>query len=366
MSTHTINPFTMPINLGPVCHLALNSCITTIRKSPGRRATIPKVVTTFIVTAMVISSTIFIMINPEVSAVTAGNPNGIDTSAHHSNMPTSSSSPTLTVSQDEDFTTQAALSLIRASQTNNFVSSKSYYDISFRTATAGTIKSIVMDFPADTSIGSALVVEATGIGPGTLAASAGEVLTYTVTNAVNVPALTNIRIQISNINNPPTPSGSFTVSITTRNAANGVIDGPTPTSAYNMVQVGNTQIAPGAVTTTKIATGAVTSGDIANGAITSTKPAESFMKRVTVFDSAAGHAVGWDPNSADTAFAITEPSVVSSSYISVTVQESAGKYCSASPGTGGGLFVIQCDFSAPSEGAGLDYVVINLPANVVQ
>lgn len=94
-----------------------------------------------------------------------------------------------TLSQDEEFTTQAALSLTRASQTSNFVSSKAYYDISFRTATAGAIKSVVMDFPAGTSVGSALVVEATGIGPGTLAASAGKVLTYTVTNAVNVPAL---------------------------------------------------------------------------------------------------------------------------------------------------------------------------------
>jgi hypothetical protein len=123
---------------------------------------------------------------------------------------------------------------------------------------------------------------------GTPAASAGEVFTYTVTNAVNVPALTNIRIQISNINNPVTPSGSLTVSITTRHPSNVVIDGPTPTSAYNMVQVGNAQIALGAVTTTKIATGAVTTGDIADGtvttpkiadnSITSTKHAESFMK----------------------------------------------------------------------------------------
>jgi hypothetical protein len=34
-----------------------------------------------------------------------------------------------------------------------------------------------------------------------------------------------------------------------------------------MVQVGNAQIAPGAVTTTNIATGAVTTGDIADGAL---------------------------------------------------------------------------------------------------
>ena len=46
------------------------------------------------------------------------------------------------------------------------------------------IKPLVMDFPVGTSVGSALVIEATSIGPGTLAASAGDVLTYTVTNAV--------------------------------------------------------------------------------------------------------------------------------------------------------------------------------------
>ena len=50
-----------------------------------------------------------------------------------------------------------------------------------------------------TSVGSALVVKATSIGPGTLPASAGDVLTYTVTNAANGPANTIIRIRISNI-----------------------------------------------------------------------------------------------------------------------------------------------------------------------
>jgi hypothetical protein len=100
-----------------------------------------------------------------------------------------------------------------ASQTNNFVSSEAYYDISFRTATAGIIKPIEMDFLAGTSVGSALLVEAVGIGPGTLLASPGEILEYTVTNEVNVPANTRIRIQISNINNPPTGIVHFLIAI---------------------------------------------------------------------------------------------------------------------------------------------------------
>jgi hypothetical protein len=323
---------------------------------------------------MVISSPIFVLLNPAQEAFAAPPADGTDRSIYHSSIRaqemtalSSSSTPAVTgpstLSQDGDFSTQAALSLTRASQTNNFVASKAYYDISFRTATAGAIKTITMDSPTGTSVGSALIVEAVGIGPGTLAASAGEVLTYTVTNAVNVPALTNIRIQISNINNPPTPSGSFTVSITTRNAANAIIDGPTATSAYNMVQIGNAQIAPGAVTTSKIATGAVGQTDVA----------ESFMKRVSVFDDDAGHAVGWDPDGIGTGFLISEPAVsgnVNEPFFIVEVTDPEGFgievncYATGHPPSIPDVFGVVCDNPVPN-GFVLHYVVGNLPAHVV-
>jgi hypothetical protein len=170
---------------------------------------------------------------------------------------TSSPPTTSTANQGGDFTTQAALSLTRAAQTNNFVASKAYYDISFRTSTTGTIKTVEIDFPPGTYVGAAVLVEATGIGPGTIAASGttgtGMKITYTVTSAVNVPALTKIRIQIANVNNPATPSASLTVSITTRDSSNAIIDGPTPTNAYNMDQIGTGQIEDGAITGNKIA-----------------------------------------------------------------------------------------------------------------
>jgi hypothetical protein len=221
-----------------------------------------------------------------------------------------------------------------------------------------------MDFPAGTAVGSALVVEAIGIGPGTLAASAGEVLTYTVTNAVNVPALTNIRIQISNINNPPTPSASLTVGITTRNAANTVIDGTTATAAYNMVQVGNTQIAPGAVTTTKIATGAVTATDIADGAITKTKPANNFMKTVNIFDTPPGHAVGRNPDGVATVFEIVE-NVGSDSTVFINIDNtfSADPVCSVSQAYDDQI-EIECTF-APADGSFISYTVVNLPVESI-
>jgi hypothetical protein len=311
-----------------------------------------------------------ILMNPaQVSAATVNeNTNRIDSSNYHSTpsiraataaSPLSSPTPMLPAATNQgingDFTAQAALSLTRASQTNNFVASKAYYDISFRTSTAGVIKFISMTFPPGTSVGSALLAEATGIGPGTISAS-GQTLTYTVTNAVNVPALTNIRIQISNINNPSTPSGSLTVSITTRNAANSVIDGPTPTSAYNLVQVGNAQIAPGAVTTTKIATGAVSSTDIA----------QSFMKRVTLNDDAAGHAKGWDPNGAFEIFTISDSNAIDpeSYFASIEVIDSANtKYlCSVIEPLINGL---QIDCSpAPNAGSTLNYLLTNLPPNI--
>jgi hypothetical protein len=298
-----------------------------------------KVIIAFIITAMVISSPVFMLANPhQVSAAPLPTVNSIP----------SAPSTIGQTGKDGDFSTQAALSLTRASQTNNFVASKAYYDISFRTATAGVIKSVVMDFPAGTSVGSALIVEATGIGPGTLAASAGEVLTYTVTNAVNVPANTIIRIQISNINNPPTPSASFTVSITTRDDASVPIDGPTLTSAYNLVQVGNTQIAPGAVTTTKIATGAVTTGDIST----------SFAFQRTLDDGQNG----WDPDGVTTFFSISDSLVNNAEnnvFINLATISFGGPICAV---TGGavGTFEMTCS-SAPSDGTALGYTVIKAP-----
>jgi hypothetical protein len=318
-----------------------------------------RIVIASVIAVMVLSSPSFVVINP-VQVFAADNTNRIDSSGYHStpSIPaaTGSTSPTPMVpaaanqGNDGDFSTQAALSLTRAAQTNNFVASKAYYDISFRTASAGAIKTITMDFPTGTSVGSALIVEAVGIGAGTLSASAGEVLTYTVTNAVNVPALTNIRIQISNINNPPTPSGTFTVSLTTRNAANAVIDGPTPTSAYNMVQVGNSQIAPGAVTTTKIATGAVTTGDIS----TSLGYSREF------FDGQSG----WIPDGSTTVFSISDSLITANAesriIVNLATPTNGRTECNVTF-IGAGFIELTC-IPPPLDGTTLRYGVFNLPS----
>ena len=72
--------------------------------------------------------------------------------------------------------------------------------------------------------------EAEGIGPGTVS-KLGRTLTYTVTSAVNIPAGALIRLEFANINNPLSPSANYKVTVTTRNAANGVIDGPTQSNS---------------------------------------------------------------------------------------------------------------------------------------
>jgi hypothetical protein len=104
---------------------------------------------------MVITSPVLTLVNPtQVSAATiSNNSNRIDSSGYHSTpsiraaasaSPLSSPTPMVPAAANEgdngDFTTQAALSLTRAAQTNNFVASKAYYDISFRTATAGALR----------------------------------------------------------------------------------------------------------------------------------------------------------------------------------------------------------------------------------
>ena len=145
-----------------------------------------------------------------------------------------------------------ALSSLTVRPTNDIVNTNSFYDVVFVTSTAGAIKRIQVTFPLGTTVPtSASFNEAEGIGPGTVSKS-GQTLTYTVTNAVNVPAGTKIRLEFSNIVNPQNPSSSYQVIVRTRNVANVVMDGPTLSVAYNIKQIGTDDLENGAITTDKI------------------------------------------------------------------------------------------------------------------
>jgi hypothetical protein len=230
-----------------------------------------RVAITFVTAVMVISTPVFTLVNPfQVSAASTDNTKMIDTSNYHSTpriaeTPLSStsfsSSPSTPItsapsalSQDGgDFTAQAELSLMRTTQTSNIVNSRSYYDIMFRTSTSGEIKTVEIDFPEGTYVGVALLVEAIGIGPGRIAGdNVDDKITYTVTDAENVPANTRIRIQLSNINNPSVPSDSYTVTITTKDSLGNIIDGPSAPMAYIIKQIGTNDIADDAITDAKL------------------------------------------------------------------------------------------------------------------
>ena len=163
---------------------------------------------------------------------------------------------------------------------------------------------------------------------------------------MNVPAGTKIRLEFANINNPIQVSANYKVTVTTRNAANTPIDGPTPSTAYTMKQIG--------------------ANVIADNSITSTKPAESFMKKVNVLDNAAGNAVGWNPNNVVTNFNILEDGVIGGgddSFVSVIVASGTNLQCQTNIVFPDG-FQFTCD-TAPSDGARLEYMVVNLPPNLV-
>ena len=244
-----------------------------------------------------------------------------------------------------------------ARPTNNIVNTNSFYDVVFLTAISGPIKFIQVTFPAGTTIPSgAFFNEAEGIGPGT-ASKSGQTITYTVTNAVNVPAGTKIRLEFANINNPLNPSANYKVTVTTRDASNTIIDGPTQSTAYTMKQIGKNAIADGHITTPKIA----------DFSITSTKPNEGFVKRVTLLDDVGGHDKGWNPNGGATVFTISEPNaILHESFVTISVTtalgDNLGARCFATPGKQS-FFQIQCENSA-QEGSELHYVITRLPSHV--
>lgn len=140
---------------------------------------------------------------------------------------------------------------VSAVQSNNIVNTKAAYDIIFRTASAGAIKTIEMTFPARTNVQNAPIVEVSGIGRGTSSVNA-QTMTYTVTNAVNVPINTFLRFEIWNIVNSPTANPNLAIQVTTKNSVGGVIDSGTSAS-YSIKQITRGDIATDAVTADKIA-----------------------------------------------------------------------------------------------------------------
>jgi transcription elongation GreA/GreB family factor len=191
------------------------------------------------------------------------------TSGSNTNVPISSASQSPPLSSQP--TIQGALTLTRSTQSNNIVNTRAYYDIVFRTSTSGTIKTVTLDFPPGFYLGSAVLLEATGIGAGTIAASGststGQTLTYTISNAINIPTNTIIRLSIGTINNSPNPGTTYQVTITTKDANGTTIDGPNATEAFPLKQIGTGDIADNTITSSKLADNAVTTAKLSQDAV---------------------------------------------------------------------------------------------------
>ena len=95
------------------------------------------------------------------------------------------------------------------------------YAFSFKTATAGTIKTVTMTVPAGTA-GTVAVGTVYGLGAGTVGL-AGNTITYTVTSAVAVAANIPIYLSFTGLTNTST-AGSYTSTVTTQTSAPATID----------------------------------------------------------------------------------------------------------------------------------------------
>jgi len=109
------------------------------------------------------------------------------------------------------------------------------HTIGFTTATTATIASVDILFPAGFDVFSVAVGTVTGIGEGTVSID-GQVVTYTVDVPVNVPADTDITIELTGVVNAP--AGSYTVVVETKDAAGATIDGPTESDPFAINPVG--------------------------------------------------------------------------------------------------------------------------------
>jgi hypothetical protein len=122
--------------------------------------------------------------------------------------------------------------------TNNIVNTKTTYDISFKTATTGTIKTIHMTFPSSFDVTAAYkLIEKNGIGSGSLSAASKTTLVYTVSNPVSVPAGMTIRLEIDRVVNSNV-GANFQMSITTENTIPTIIDGPTKCFSFPIKRKG--------------------------------------------------------------------------------------------------------------------------------
>ena len=127
------------------------------------------------------------------------------------------------------------LTNVRVSNTNNLFGSTSWYVVSFRTATTGTIARVEMTFPSGFDISQVRRIDNVGIPDGTMSAS-GQTAIYTVTAPGAVPLNTLVKIMMERIVNPNSAALNQ-IAVTTRDGSNAIIDGPTNSATFVLTPI---------------------------------------------------------------------------------------------------------------------------------
>jgi hypothetical protein len=249
----------------------------------------------------------------------------------------------------------AGLTNVSVVPASNIINERATYDISLKTATTGTVKTIEMTFPPSFDLTAATrYLEKSGIGSGSLSSS-GSTLKYTVDSPESVPAGTNIRLEIARI--VAGAEGSFTISIRTlKTGSSGTLDGPSDSGVFTIKSIG----------TNDILDNKVSSSDIQDSSITGSDISTAFMIQKTLHDDTVGNTRGWNPDGFKKAFAIADPDISSapnSQFVSMMVRSENAVFCSAA-GADTGLFVVYCN-SAPQNSADINYIITKLPSHDV-
>jgi len=265
-------------------------------------------------------------------------------------------------------TAAGTLTTVSLVPSSNLVTTMTTYDISFRTGTIGTIKTIEIHFPdGQFDVGSVTrYLERSGIGSGSISVTnnpaTDSIITYTVKNPVRVPAGTFIRLEIPKI--IANDAGNFQATIITKRTDGSIIDGPTLSSKFLISDVGTTGIADNSIAGSKITDNSITGSKIADNSITGQDLSTGFTIRKTLHDDATGNAHGWNPDTSTRAFAILDSDISGSSsseFVSVMVRGGNPVFCAAASGDTG-LIGVYCN-SPPGNSAELNYIITKLPAH---
>jgi hypothetical protein len=257
-----------------------------------------------------------------------------------------------------------ALANVSVLPSDSIYKATSYYNIGFTTGTTGTIKTIEMTFPSGFVVSAAKLIQSQGTGTGSLSTS-GQTVKFTVTTPVSVSAGKAMTIMFGGIVNSAVTSNQ--VSVTTKDASNVIIDGPTSSATFTLIKVTSSMIDGNSITSSKIVDGSIGIADLAPNSVDSSKIGDGSMVyadlsrsfvRIEHRDDCNCGGTGWDPDGSNLeAILVYDDAVTNNSVISVTLTNAAYMICWTEDPSTGNFFVV-CDRIIPN-GAGLNYAILN-------